>query len=88
VSYRGYGLSGGYPDEEKMKSDTLVNWFISILSHQTIIDYIIGRQDVNKKQIYLLGVSFGGANAIFGASMSSHKVSIYKFRDWRWLVSL
>jgi hypothetical protein len=25
VSYRGYGLSGGYPDEEKMKSDTLVN---------------------------------------------------------------
>jgi len=64
VSYRGYGLSGGETDEGGMKEDAL-----------TIVDYAMSRNEIDKRRVFLLGVSFGGAVAINTAVYTRHKLA-------------
>lgn len=57
VSYRGYGLSKGEPNERGLKLDA-----------KAAFKHIKGRKDLNQNKIYLYGRSLGGAVAISLAS--------------------
>ncbi|KAG9758293.1 alpha/beta hydrolase BEM46/Esterase/lipase/thioesterase, partial [Aureobasidium melanogenum] len=53
LQYRGYGLSTGNPNEKGIAIDS-----------QTGLDYIRGREDLNKTKIVIYGQSLGGAVSI------------------------
>lgn len=53
-SYRGYGKSEGSPTEVGMKQDA-----------QCAVDYLLSRDDIDKRKIVVFGQSIGGAVAIY-----------------------
>jgi len=53
VDYRGYGFSGGEISEEGTRADA-----------RAAYDYLLGREDINPRQIILFGRSLGAAVAI------------------------
>eukprot|EP01097_Dermamoeba_algensis_P006062 TRINITY_DN381_c0_g2_i1.p1 TRINITY_DN381_c0_g2~~TRINITY_DN381_c0_g2_i1.p1 ORF type:complete len:282 (-),score=58.21 TRINITY_DN381_c0_g2_i1:111-956(-) len=63
LSYRGYGKSEGVPSEKGLQIDA-----------QTILDYVLSREDLNH-QIVIHGQSLGGAVAIDLASKQHSKLA-------------
>lgn len=57
--YRGYGESEGSPERKGVYEDSLSS-----------VRYVLSRDDVSKKPVFLLGQSLGGANAIAVASLN------------------
>ena len=64
LSYRGYGLSEGTPNEEGIRIDA-----------QETLDYLTHHPDIDPRKIVLYGQSIGGAVALDLASRNSDKVS-------------
>ncbi len=63
ISYRGYGLSEGSPNEKGLKMDA-----------QTALDYIQKHAYLSKTRIIVYGQSIGGAVAIHLASKNENKI--------------
>ncbi|KAJ3321267.1 hypothetical protein HDV06_004492 [Boothiomyces sp. JEL0866] len=63
LSYRGYGLSDGSPDEKGMKLDA-----------QAAFDYVTSHNQLKKSKIIIYGQSIGGAVAIHTAAKNQGKV--------------
>ncbi|KAF5374465.1 hypothetical protein D9615_009083 [Tricholomella constricta] len=90
LSYRGYSLSGGSPNEKGRDEDAFFRWcssrcFIELLNWnwaaglridaQTGLDYILDEPHLSKTPIILYGHSLGGGVAIDLASRNASKVS-------------
>ncbi len=63
ISYRGFGLSEGQPNEAGIRIDA-----------QAALDYVLSREDVRKDRIILLGQSIGGAVAFDLAARNQSKI--------------
>jgi len=63
VDYRGYGNSQGHPTERGL-----------ILDAQACLDFLLARQDLNHRKIFVFGQSLGGAVAITLASNNLNSI--------------
>lgn len=63
LSYRGYGLSKGQPNERGLKLDA-----------QAALDHILARTDFKQPRVLVFGRSLGGAVAIHLAANNQDKV--------------
>ncbi|KAL2913316.1 bem46 protein, variant [Polyrhizophydium stewartii] len=64
LSYRGYGLSQGSPNEVGLKIDA-----------QTALDYILAHEQLKNTRVLVFGQSIGGAVAIHLASKNSERIA-------------
>lgn len=80
LSYRGYGLSEGSPDEKGLKIDAqvynrCVNHFLLNIFNQTMLDYVREHPILKDTPLIAYGQSIGGAVAIDLVSRNEHSFS-------------